>query len=79
MSKWLMLLMTIGCLCAAKEGFAESETEPTIEEVLLAADDLFRKEHSIVTMEMTVKTARYERNGVSSKCLPARESEKACR
>ena len=35
---------------------------PTIEQVLLAADDLFRKEHSIVTMEMTVKTARYERN-----------------
>ena len=23
---------------------------------------MFRKEHSIVTMEMTVKTARYERN-----------------
>ena len=36
--------------------------EPTVEEILRKADDLFRREHSMVTMEMTVKTARYERN-----------------
>lgn len=36
--------------------------EPTIEDILRKADDLFRQEHSIVTMEMTVKTARYERS-----------------
>ena len=61
MTRWLLLSTLIGCLWMPSKGLAE-QTEPTIEQVLLAADDLFRKEHSIVTMEMTVKTARYERN-----------------
>ena len=60
MRKWFTMLMVIGGLLGPVEGQAESQ--PTIEEILRTADDLFRKEHSIVTMEMTVKTARYERN-----------------
>ena len=35
--------------------------EPTVEEILRKTDDLFRQEHSIMTMEMYVKTDRYER------------------
>ena len=36
--------------------------EPTVEEILIKADDLFRQEHSIVEMEMYIKTSRYERS-----------------
>ena len=62
MTKLLMRLIIAGCLLFPVAGYCEQEKEPTIEEILRTADDLFRKEHSIVTMEMTVKTARYERN-----------------
>jgi outer membrane lipoprotein-sorting protein len=51
------MLFPLG-LAVAMPAFAE----PTMEEILKKADDLFRQDHSIVTMEMTVKTSRYERN-----------------
>ena len=35
--------------------------EPTVEEILKKADDLFRQDHSIMEMEMYIKTDRYER------------------
>ena len=39
----------------------ETPSEVTVEQVLQEVDDLFRREHSIVTMQMRVKTKRYER------------------
>jgi hypothetical protein len=35
--------------------------EPSVDEILTKADDLYRQEHSIVEMEMYIKTSRYER------------------
>ena len=55
--KYLVQLMTFLVLCSPTPAFAE----PTVDDILRKADDLFRQEHSIVTMEMTVKTNRYER------------------
>mgnify|MGYP001945581894 CR=1 FL=1 len=58
----------LGCVLALGLGFGipvQAETpasEVNIEDILRKADDLFRQDHSIVTMEMTVKTNRYERN-----------------
>ncbi len=40
---------------------AMAEPTPTVEEILKKTDDLFRQDHSIMTMEMYVKTERYER------------------
>ena len=34
---------------------------PNIEDILKKADDLYRREHSIMQMEMYVKTSKYER------------------
>ena len=56
--KYLHHLFCILGLVVATPAWAE----PTMEEILQKADDLFRQDHSIVTMEMTVKTSRYERN-----------------
>ena len=41
---------------------AEEATQPTVEDILRRADDMFRQEHSIVMMEMYVKTEHYERS-----------------
>ena len=40
---------------------SSAHAAPTVEEILVKADDMFRQDHSIVTMEMYVKTSRYER------------------
>lgn len=47
-------------LALATPGFA-TEPDPTIEELLLATDDVARGESSIATLQMHVKTKRYER------------------
>lgn len=50
------------CLCAfTQPSFAEVETTVSVEEILKKADDMFRRDHSIMVMEMYVKTAKYER------------------
>ncbi len=40
--------------------FADA-THPTVQEVLKKADDMYRQDHSIMEMEMYIKTDRYER------------------
>ena len=50
--------LCIACLLSVPSlAFAE----PTVEEILKKADDLFRQDHSIMEMEMYIKTDRYER------------------
>ena len=38
-----------------------ASADPTVEEILKKADDMFRSDHSIMEMEMYIKTDRYER------------------
>ena len=49
----------IACWALGFSSFAFAE--PTVEEILTKADDLFRQDHSIMEMEMYIKTDRYER------------------
>lgn len=56
------ILMICGWLLGSGLSFAEEAApQPTVEDILRKADDMFRQEHSIVVMEMHVKTSRYER------------------
>ncbi len=43
-------------------GVSLAYAEPTVEDLLRATDDVARGEHSIATVSMHVKTARYERS-----------------
>jgi outer membrane lipoprotein-sorting protein len=56
----LFVMSLITAFAYGEDGDTPSE-EPSVDEILIKIDDLFRKEHSIVTMEMMVKTSRYER------------------
>ena len=51
----------LNLLSIVQLGISTAVAEPTVEEILKKTDDLFRQEHSIMTMEMYVKTERYER------------------
>lgn len=54
--------MSLSLTLFASLALAEPEEKTvTVEQVLEEVDDLFRREHSIVTMQMRVKTKRYER------------------
>jgi len=54
------LLLMLALFCVPISLYAE-EQQPSVEDILRRVDDMFRREHSIVVMEMHVKTDRYER------------------
>lgn len=58
---YLILILSLFIPFAKADNGDNELEEPSVEKILLKIDDLFRKEHSIVTMEMMVKTNRYER------------------
>lgn len=55
------LFVMMGTLWGTPISVKAEDDMPKIEEILRNADDMFRRDHSIVTMEMHVKTDRYER------------------
>jgi outer membrane lipoprotein-sorting protein len=58
MKRVLVLFLLI---CVPFSIQAGEVTEVSVEEILRKVDDMFRQEHSIMVMEMHVKTERYER------------------